>query len=114
MASFYACKMVEIHHTKKKFSYIINFILFFYKKMDKFIMISKIELKFLKINLMLKLFLCLKLELLKLFFWRRGFNSKHLMPNFYQSMLLLLLQKKRNLKIFLHHIYIYIYIYIYI
>jgi hypothetical protein len=51
----------------KKNSITSMFILMFFKKLDKFMMISKIELKFLKIYLMLKLFMCLRLELLELF-----------------------------------------------
>jgi hypothetical protein len=38
----------------------------FSKKLDKFIVISNIELQNFQINLMLEAFLCLKLELLKL------------------------------------------------
>ncbi len=61
----YACKMVEIHH-KKKLSSIINIYFEISKKLGKVIMISKSEFKSFQINLMLKLFICLILELLKL------------------------------------------------
>jgi hypothetical protein len=49
--------------TEKYFSYIINIYLNVKKKLDKFIVISNIELIFVQINLTLKFFVCLRLEL---------------------------------------------------
>ncbi len=60
------CKMVEIHHKKNSITS-LKFILNFQKNWIRFIMISKIKLKSFHINLMLELFMCLMLELLKLF-----------------------------------------------
>ncbi len=56
---FYVCKMMEIHH-QIFFSYIINIYIYIY--WIRFIVISNIELKKFQINLMLELFMCLKLE----------------------------------------------------
>jgi hypothetical protein len=58
--------MMEIHHKKNLVASLIFIfkIEFFW---IRFIMISKIKLKIFKINLMLELFMCLMLELLKLF-----------------------------------------------
>jgi len=64
MAPFYVCKMVGIHQKKKPLNYIFIFkfsiywIRFIYQRF----------LKFLKINLMLKLFMGLRLKSLELFF----------------------------------------------
>jgi hypothetical protein len=60
---FVCLQMVEIHHDKK-INNIINIILNFQKNWIMFIMISKIKLKISQINLILKLFMCLMLELL--------------------------------------------------
>jgi len=54
---FYVCQMVEIHHTKKPLITSLIFILKFQKHWIRFMMISKIELKYFQINLMLELFL---------------------------------------------------------
>jgi len=63
---FYVCKMVKIHHKCFLVTSLI-FILKFQRKWIRFIMIWKIKLKIFQINLMLKLFMFLMLELLKLF-----------------------------------------------
>jgi hypothetical protein len=57
--------MMEVHHQKKSVASLI-FVLNFQKTWIRFIMISKIKLKIFQINLMLELFMCLMLELLKL------------------------------------------------
>jgi hypothetical protein len=44
MAPFYACKIVEIHHQIFFLITSLIFILFFSKKLDKVIVISKIKL----------------------------------------------------------------------
>ncbi len=62
---FFVCKMMEVHHQKKSVASLI-FVLNFQKTWIRFIMISKIKLKIFQINLMLELFMCLMLELLKL------------------------------------------------
>jgi hypothetical protein len=46
------------------FCYLINIYFKFFKSLDRFIVISKIKLNMFQINLMLELFMCLKLELL--------------------------------------------------
>jgi hypothetical protein len=51
--------------------------------MDKFIVISNIELNFFQINLMLEFFLCLRLELLKLFEKKNSFKVTFFVQNFY-------------------------------
>jgi hypothetical protein len=67
--------MVEFHH-KKTFGYIINIYLIFFKKRMKFMMISKIELKFFQI------FMCLRLNLLELLFLKLYINNKIFFSNF--------------------------------
>jgi hypothetical protein len=51
---------------KKTFGYIINIYFKFQKIWIKFMMISEIEFNCFQINFMLELFMCLRLELLKL------------------------------------------------
>ncbi len=80
--------MVEIHHKKNSITS-LKFILNFQKNWIRFIMISKIKLKSFHINLMLELFMCLMLELLKLskfFLLSRGnlFSLKFVISIFWQ------------------------------
>jgi hypothetical protein len=54
-------------HPKKPFDYIINIYYKFQSFWIKFTTISEIEFNCFQINFMLELFMCLRLELLKLF-----------------------------------------------
>ncbi len=54
---FNVCKMVEIHHNKNPLATSLIFILKFQKHWIRFMMISKLELKYFQINLMLQLFM---------------------------------------------------------
>jgi hypothetical protein len=82
LMAFYVCKMVKIHH-KKTFGYITNiFVLNFQENWIRSVMISKIELICFQINLMLELFMCLRLKLLELFLKQNSLRVTFFLSNF--------------------------------
>jgi hypothetical protein len=63
MLMAFLCLQNGENSAKKNFGYIINIYFKYSKNWIRFIIISKFKLKCFQINLMLKLFMCLRLEL---------------------------------------------------